>query len=109
MALRTNAFTRAYAGRKVLITGNTGFKGSWLTCWLLGHGAHVVGLSNDIPTQPAMFEQLGLSERISHHVADVRDLAKVRQIVDSEKPDFVFHLAAQAIVSRSYSDPVETI
>lgn len=109
MTFRKNAFMRAYAGRKVLITGNTGFKGAWLTCWLLGHGANVVGLSNGVPTEPAMFDQLGLAGRISHRVADARDLAKVRQIVDSEKPDFVFHLAAQAIVSLSYSDPIETM
>ena len=103
------ALEKTYAGRKVLVTGHTGFKGSWLTCWLLRMGVHVVGLSKDIPTQPAMFEQLGLAQRITHYVADVRDLVRMREIIEEEKPDFVFHMAAQAIVSKSYSDPVETV
>ncbi len=98
-----------YFGKKVLVTGHTGFKGSWLTAWLLKLGAHVVGLSKDVPTDPAMFEVLGLRDRISHHTADVRDLARVRAIVEKERPDFVVHLAAQAIVSQSYTSPVETI
>jgi len=100
---------KAYAGKKVLITGHTGFKGTWLTCWLLKMGAKIVGLSKDIPTSPSMFEELSLQNRITHHVADVRDLSRVRHIIAEEKPDFVFHLAAQAIVSRSYKDPLETI
>lgn len=103
------ALQRVYAGKTVLITGHTGFKGSWLTAWLLKLGARVVGLSNGIPTDPAMFEVLGLSNRIAHHVADVRDLERVRAIVAEEKPDFIVHLAAQAIVSQSYKNPVETI
>jgi len=97
-----------YKNKKVLVTGHTGFKGAWLVTWLLGMGAHVAGLSRDIPTKPSMFEALGLAGRINHHFADVRDLARVKEIIALEKPDFVIHLAAQAIVSLSYSDPVET-
>jgi CDP-glucose 4,6-dehydratase len=104
-----NLLERTYAGKTVLVTGHTGFKGTWLTAWLLRLGAKVVGLSKDIPTKPSMFEELGLAGKITHHVADVRDLAAVRRIVAEAKPDFVFHLAAQAIVSRSYTDPVETM
>lgn len=109
MTTETNALRKIYAGKKVLVTGHTGFKGAWLTCWLLGLGAQVCGLSKDVPTDPSMFEELGLVDRITHHFADVRDLAAVKRIVESDQPDFVIHLAAQAIVSRSYSDPVETI
>lgn len=66
----------AYAGKTVLITGHTGFKGAWLTAWLLKLGAKVVGVANGIPTQPSMFEVLELDKRISHHIADVRDLPR---------------------------------
>ena len=102
-------FTNIYEGKKVLITGHTGFKGSWLTAWLLKLGADVVGYSNDIPTNPSLFEVLQLEEKILHISADIRDLDKLKKVIREEKPDFVFHLAAQAIVSLSYSDPVETI
>lgn len=102
-------FSNIYAGKKVLITGHTGFKGSWLTCWLLELGAKVVGISKDIPTEPSMFVELGLESKINHYILDVRDQAKVEEIFLNEKPDFVFHLAAQAIVSTSYSNPLETI
>lgn len=102
-------FNNIYSGKKVLITGHTGFKGSWLTAWLLKLGANVIGVSKDIPTKPSMFEELGLANRISHHVADIRNLEAMKTIILSERPDFLFHLAAQAIVSVSYSDPVETM
>jgi CDP-glucose 4,6-dehydratase len=102
-------FGDIYRGRRVLVTGHTGFKGSWLTAWLLNLGATVVGVSRDIPTKPAMFEELALAGRIKDVQADVRDLAAMRELIASEAPDFVFHLAAQAIVSTSYSDPVDTI
>lgn len=104
-----NLLERSYAGKTVLVTGHTGFKGTWLTTWLLRLGAKVVGLSKDIPSKPSMFEELGLAKKVTHHVADVRDLKAVKRIVAETKPDFVFHLAAQAIVSVSYSDPVETM
>jgi len=102
-------FGDVYRGRRVLVTGHTGFKGSWLTAWLLKLGAEVVGISKDVPTKPAMFDEIGLAQRIKHYTADVRDLSAVREIIAGEQPDFLFHLAAQAIVSASYDDPVETI
>jgi CDP-glucose 4,6-dehydratase len=102
-------FADVYRGRKVLVTGNSGFKGSWLTAWLLKLGAEVTGLSKDIPTQPSMFEVLGLAGRIRHVQGDVRDLGLMRRLIETTRPDFVFHLAAQSIVSDSYADPVETV
>lgn len=102
-------FANTYKDRRVLVTGHTGFKGSWLTTWLLKLGAEVIGVSRDIPTQPAMFEELALAGRIKHIQADIRDLDAMRDIIAAEQPDFVFHLAAQAIVSTSYSYPVETM
>jgi CDP-glucose 4,6-dehydratase len=98
-----------YKGRKVLVTGNTGFKGSWLTIWLLKMGAEVIGISKDIPTSPSLFEELDLEKKIKHYYADVRDLVRINKIITDEMPDYIFHLAAQAIVSTSYNDPVETV
>lgn len=102
-------FENIYQNKKVLVTGHTGFKGSWLTTWLLNLGANVIGISKDIPTQPSMFEVLELTDKIQHYIADIRDIESLRQIILDEKPDFIFHLAAQAIVSKSYSEPLETI
>jgi len=102
-------FKDIYRGKKVLITGHTGFKGSWLTAWLLKLGAKIVGISKDIPTTPSIFEVLRLQEKITHYFADIRDLDRMREIFQKEKPDFLFHLAAQPIVSTSYLDPIGTI
>jgi CDP-glucose 4,6-dehydratase len=97
-----------YKDKKILITGHTGFKGSWLTTWLIKLGANVYGISKDIPTNPSMFEELKLKDRIKHYEEDIRNLEPLKGIISSIKPDFIFHLAAQAIVSTSYKDPVET-
>jgi CDP-glucose 4,6-dehydratase len=102
-------FNNVYQGKKVLLTGHTGFKGTWLTTWLIKLGANVVGVSKDIPTNPSMFEILGLSDKIKHIVLDICKFENVSKIIQDEKPDFVFHLAAQAIVSVSYSEPLKTI
>jgi CDP-glucose 4,6-dehydratase len=104
----TAPFGGVFAGKRVLVTGHTGFKGTWLTSWLLQLGAQVTGVSREIPTQPSMFEELGLAKRIDHHFADICDLPTLRGLVVAAKPDFVFHLAAQAIVSTSYRDPADT-
>lgn len=102
-------FDNIYLNKKVLITGHTGFKGSWLTTWLLDLGSSVIGVSKDIPTKPSNFEELELEKKIKHHQLDIRDYNKISQIISQEKPDFIFHLAAQAIVSTSYNEPVETV
>ncbi len=102
-------FGGVYAGKRVFVTGHTGFKGAWLTAWLLGLGAEVCGYSDRVPTQPSLFELAGLEPRIRHVVGDVRDQARVAEAIESFQPDVLFHLAAQAIVSTSYADPVGTI
>lgn len=104
-----NKFSNIYHGKRVLVTGHTGFKGSWLVAWLLKLGAKVIGFSDCIPTNPAMFEVLGLENKIEHHIGDIRDLEAISRLVVESKPDFVFHLAAQAIVSTSYQNPLDTI
>ncbi len=98
-----------YKNKKILITGNSGFKGSWLTMWLLKNGAKVYGLSNEVPTNPSMFESLNLRKKIEYFESDIRNLGNLKNLITNLKPDFVFHLAAQPIVSISYSNPVETI
>lgn len=103
------AFNNVYAGKRVLITGNTGFKGSWLSAWLKKLGADVYGYSNGVPTSPSMFETLRLSEIVHHTFGDIRDKELIQANIHRIKPDFIFHLAAQAIVSTSYKEPFETI
>ncbi len=102
-------FNNVFHGKKVLITGNTGFKGSWLSVWLLKLGADVIGISKDIPTDPSMFVDLNLSEKIKFYEEDVTNQLKIQDIIANDQPDFIFHLAAQAIVSESYTKPYETI
>ena len=101
-------FNDCYRGKKVLVTGHTGFKGSWLTTWLLKLGAEVVGVSHDVPTSPALFELSGLGGRITDIRQDVRDVDAMKRLLAEQRPDFVFHLAAQPLVSVSYADPVGT-
>ena len=102
-------FSDIYRNKRVLITGNTGFKGSWLSIWLNSLGADVYGISNEIPTNPSMFKELKLEKITTHFKADVRDYLTIKKIIKDVKPDFLFHMAAQAIVATSYTDPVNTI
>lgn len=102
-------FDNVYNGKRVLVTGHTGFKGGWLSIWLLKMGATVAGFSDCIPTQPSIFEETGLAHKVEHHVGDIRDLEAVKSVIANFKPDFIFHLAAQPIVSISYTDPISTI
>lgn len=102
-------FNNTFKNKKVLITGNTGFKGSWLSAWLLGLEADVYGISNGIPTTPSMFEVMGLKDKITHYNEDVRDYTAIKKVIEEVNPDFLFHMAAQPIVVTSYKDPVDTI
>lgn len=101
-------FNNCFKNKKVIITGNTGFKGSWLSVWLHQLGAKVVGISKDIPSTPSLFEELQLSKKIKHHFANICDGQSMKEIFQAAEPDFVFHLAAQPIVSVSYEDPIDT-
>jgi len=100
--------SRPWAGRRVLVTGHSGFKGSWLSLWLHAMRARVSGLALPPPTQPSLFAAARIAELIRHHEGDVRDLATVRAVVESERPEIIFHLAAQPLVRLSYEQPVET-
>ena len=102
-------FSNAYKNKTVLITGHTGFKGGWLSLWLHQLGATVVGVSNEIPTRPALFEALKLENMIRFIRADVQDAKKMHEIIHEVQPDFIFHLAAQALVRDAFLDPVKTI
>lgn len=100
--------TEFWLEKKVLVTGHTGFKGAWLSLWLLKLGAEVAGLSLTPNTQPSLFEQLALRHELKHNIGDIRDLELVKNIVSQFKPDIVFHLAAQPLVRLSYTEPVTT-
>jgi len=108
MSLQKLRFLKQFKNKKVLITGHTGFKGSWLTYWLVLLGAKVIGLSINIPSKPSHFHSIKLQKRIIHKKIDVRNLSDLKKIFKKYQPDYVFHLAAQALVKKSYADPIYT-
>jgi len=99
---------QAFEKKRFWLSGHTGFKGSWLSEWLLQLGAVVHGYALAPDTTPALFDQLGLAGRLEHEVADIRDGVQVRNSIQEFRPDFVIHMAAQPLVRRSYLIPVET-
>ncbi|OGI22362.1 MAG: CDP-glucose 4,6-dehydratase [Candidatus Moranbacteria bacterium RIFCSPHIGHO2_01_FULL_55_24] len=99
---------RFFKGKKILITGNTGFKGSWLTEILLQWGADIVGVSLPPKTEPNLFAILNLEQRIKNYFLDIRDFDALKKVIADERPEIVFHLAAQPIVRISYDDPLTT-
>src|SRR5882724_9643788 len=103
------SFNNCFKDKKVIVTGNTGFKGSWLTVWLHGLGARITGISKDVPTEPSLFRELQLDKKIDHYFTNICDGPAIKKIFAEVQPDFVFHLAAQPIVSVSYDDPVDTL
>ncbi len=102
-------FGNLYHGKRVFITGHTGFKGSWLTEWLLMLGAEVTGYSIRVNPSPDHFTSLELDNRITHLIGDVRDAKALETAIQAASPDFVFHLAAQPLVRLSYREPVDTM
>jgi CDP-glucose 4,6-dehydratase len=101
-------FEDSYRHKVVLVTGHTGFKGAWLSIWLVRLGACVVGYSLEPPTTPSLFETSGLANHVRDLRGDIRDTAKLVQVIRDSKPDFIFHLAAMPLVLQSYAQPIET-
>ena len=107
MAMINKNFWR---GKRVLITGHTGFKGAWLSLWLIEMGAKVIGISLEPDSNPNLFDGLKLSENsnLNHNIIDINNLSKLKIICLEEKPEIIFHLAAQPLVRKSYENPIET-
>jgi CDP-glucose 4,6-dehydratase len=97
-----------WKGRRVLVTGHTGFKGSWLCLWLQRLSANVVGYSLPPPTNPSLYEAANVNAGMVSIIGDVRDYSRLHQCVDEHRPEVVFHMAAQSVVRASYDDPIET-
>jgi CDP-glucose 4,6-dehydratase len=98
-------FRGLYRDKKVLITGHTGFKGTWLSLWLTELGANVIGYSLDVPTQPSLFEAINIKDKITHIIGDVCDEKHLMVVFEEYQPELVFHLAAQPLVRVSYKEP----
>jgi len=101
-------FGGAFGSTRVLVTGHTGFKGSWLSRWLLDMGAEITGLALEPETDPALFDELRLADHLAHRLGDIRSLETVKAAFSAAKPEIVFHLAAQPLVRRSYDEPLYT-
>tara|TARA_B100001564_G_C20624181_1_gene663849 strand:+ start:250 stop:1326 length:1077 start_codon:yes stop_codon:yes gene_type:complete len=97
---------KLFKNKKIIITGHTGFKGSWLSLWLLKLGAKVIGISNGYTSTPSHFKKLYLKKNIKNYNLDIREFKKLKKIFLSHNPDYIFHLAAQAIVKKSYKNPL---
>ena len=99
---------KTFKNKKIIITGHTGFKGSWLSLWLKILGAKVIGLSINVPSNPSHFQTTQLQNKIVHKKIDIRNLKLLKKIFKKHQPDYVFHLAAQSLVKKSYSNPIYT-
>jgi len=100
-----NEIPNIYKNKTVLVTGHTGFKGTWLSIWLQQLGANVVGYSLTPNTCPSIFEETNIEQKVTHLIGDIRDGEQIREVVAKYKPEFVFHLAAQPLVGLSYKEP----
>ena len=99
---------QTFKNKKVVILGNTGFKGTWLSICMIKLGAKVYGISNGIPTKPSFFKESGVKKKLSFNLIDIKNEKKLSEILNSIKPDFIFHLAAQSLVLNSINDPKNT-
>src|SRR6516225_2140974 len=97
-----------WKGRRVFLTGHTGFKGSWLSLWLNALGAEVAGYALEPPTKPSLFDQAGVSSAVKSMCADIRDFPRLKSAIAASRPEVVIHMAAQSVVRRGYEDPIET-
>ncbi len=103
-----NELKKTFKNKKILITGHTGFKGSWLTLWLSLLGAKVTGISLGSPTLPSHFNVMNIKKKINHKILDIRNFKNFSNTIKKIQPDFIFHLAAQSLVKSSYKDPLLT-
>ncbi len=97
-----------WKNKKILITGHTGFKGSWLTIWLKSLGAEIIGYSKSIPTNPSLYEIANVSEGIKSFEGNIQNYEFLKEIINKHEPEIIFHMAAQSLVIKSYTDPIET-
>src|ERR1041385_2596137 len=97
-----------WKSRRVLLTGHTGFKGSWLSLWLDALGANVTGYALDSPTQPNLFERASIASSLRSVCGDIRDFPRLKSVIAECHPEVVIHMAAQSVVRRGYEDPIET-
>jgi len=97
-----------WKGRRVFLTGHTGFKGSWLSLWLNALGAEVTGFALEPPTRPSLFDQAGVARTVRSICGDVRDFPRLKSAMVESRPEVVIHMAAQSVVKRGYQDPIET-
>ena len=109
MESMVNPSPQFWRGKRVLLTGHTGFKGAWLSVWLTRMGAKVHGFALAPETEPSLFRLTGLAGMLDHAEGDVRDVAAIRSAVEAARPQVVLHLAAQSLVRRSYAEPLETL
>ena len=107
--MRSHEFLRLYKNKKVLVTGSTGFKGSWLSFWLNNLGAKVLGVGLKPENGSILFKALRLNKTIQQYYFDISDFNRLNKFIKKNKPDIIFHLAAQSIVSESYKEPLKTI
>tara|TARA_Y100000992_G_scaffold302299_1_gene275940 strand:- start:1482 stop:2564 length:1083 start_codon:yes stop_codon:yes gene_type:complete len=99
---------KVFNNKRIIVTGHTGFKGSWLTLWLTRLNANVLGISKELPSTPSHFNTIKLKNKIIDKRIDIKNYPKLNKIINDYKPDFIFHLAAQSLVSKSYQDPLDT-
>ncbi len=100
---------KAYQNKKVLVTGHTGFKGGWISQWLLSMGAEVYGIALPPEGEVCLFDQLQLEKHLNHYICDIREPDALTQLIEKIAPDIIFHMAAQPLVRESYSIPLETV
>ena len=103
-----NNFEKYFKNKKVIVTGHTGFKGTWLTLWLNSLGANIVGISKDIHGTPSHYSDLKINKKVKSYYFDIKDIKKLKKVFSKFKPDLVFHLAGQSMVKKSYNEPYAT-